>query len=84
MSRGNCVERPGIADIMAGLKVMGVPEAVWGVGRVRKKAARQASYPSSRPAIYTDLLYADIYRYIGYILWWSSVAPPELSPDSGL
>jgi hypothetical protein len=67
MSRGNCVERPGIADIMAGLQVMGVPEAGRRGGRVEKRAAGQASYTSSRPAIYTDLLYTDIYRYIGYI-----------------
>jgi hypothetical protein len=68
MSRDNFVERPGIADIIADLKVVGVPEASWqGGSRVGKWPARQAFYPSSRPAIYTNLLYTDIYRYIGYI-----------------
>ena len=54
------MERSGIADIMAALKVVGVPEAGRRGGGVGKRAAGQASYPSSRPKIYADLLDTEI------------------------
>lgn len=45
---------------MAALKVVGVLEAGRRGGGVGKRAAEQASYPSSRPGIYADVLYTEI------------------------
>jgi hypothetical protein len=63
ISRGNCVEGPGIADIMAGWRVMGVPEAALGMG---ERVKGQQGKPLTPHRVLESILtfYIQIYRYI--------------------